>query len=98
MDIEVSHVKRKEIPLFVFPGGVRPSRTSRTTHKNSRAIPTRDVSADDQVGNLLGVASCSDAQHVPGKGSYMKQPEPDFAGGFQLPGSISLLPLAYPIK
>jgi poly(A) polymerase len=54
MDIEVSHVKRKEIPLFVFPGGVRPSRTSRTTHKNSRAIPTRDVSADDQVGNLFG--------------------------------------------
>ena len=22
MDIEVSHVKRREIPLFVFPGGV----------------------------------------------------------------------------
>uniref|UniRef100_A0A804M1M6 polynucleotide adenylyltransferase n=1 Tax=Zea mays TaxID=4577 RepID=A0A804M1M6_MAIZE len=98
MDIEVSHVKRKEIPLFVFPGGVRPSRTSRTTHKNSRAIPTRDVSADDQVGNLLGVASCSDAQHVPCKGSYMKQPEPDFAGGFQLPGSISLLPPSLPNK
>jgi poly(A) polymerase len=98
MDIEVSHVKRKEIPLFVFPGGVCPSRTSRTTHKNSCAIPTRDVSADDQVGNLLGVASCSDAQHVPCKGSYMKQLEPDFAGGFQLPGSISLLPPSLPNK
>ncbi|AQK63941.1 Nuclear poly(A) polymerase 1 [Zea mays] len=65
MDIEVSHVKRKEIPLFVFPGGVRPSRSSRTAHKKSRTIPTCDVSADDQVGNLLGVASCSDAQPVP---------------------------------
>lgn len=27
MEIQVSHVKRRNIPLFVFPGGVRPSRT-----------------------------------------------------------------------
>ncbi|XP_066395489.1 nuclear poly(A) polymerase 1-like [Miscanthus floridulus] len=98
MDIEVSHVKRKEIPLFVFPGGVRPSRSSRTAHKNSRTIPTCDVSADDQVGNLLGVANCSDAQPIPCKGSYMKQPEPDCAGGFQLPGSTSVLPPSLPNK
>lgn len=98
MDIEVSHVKRKEIPLFVFPGGVRPSRSSRTAHKNSRTIPTCDVSADDQVGNLLGVASCSDAQSIPCKGSYMKQPEPDCAGGSLLPGSTSVLPPSLPNK
>lgn len=91
MDIEVSHVKRKEIPLFVFPGGVRPSRSSRPAHKNSRTIPTSDVSADDQVGNLLGIANCSDAQPVPCIGSYTKQPEPDYAGDFQFPGSTSVL-------
>lgn len=78
MDIEVSHVKRKEIPSFVFPGGVRPS-FSRAAHRNSRTVPT-----DGQVGNQLGTVSCSDSQPVPDKGSYMKQPEP-----FQLPGSTS---------
>lgn len=29
MEIQVSHMKRRNIPLFVFPGGIRPSRTSR---------------------------------------------------------------------
>lgn len=29
MEIQVSHVKRRNIPLFVFPGGIRPSRPSR---------------------------------------------------------------------
>ncbi|KAJ1294291.1 hypothetical protein BS78_01G134900 [Paspalum vaginatum] len=96
MDIEVSHVKRREIPLFVFPGGVRP-RSSRIAHKNSRTVPTCNVSADGQVGNLLGSVSCSDAPPV-NKGSYMKQPETDYSGGFQLPGSTSVLDSSLPNK
>ncbi|CAL4940194.1 unnamed protein product [Urochloa decumbens] len=96
MDIEVSHVKRREIPLFVFPGGVRP-RSSRTAQKNSRTVPTCDVSAG-QVENVLGTVSCSDAQPVPHKGSYTKQPEPDYSGCFQLPGSTSVLPSILPNK
>ncbi|TKW36260.1 hypothetical protein SEVIR_2G428900v4 [Setaria viridis] len=96
MDIEVSHVKRREIPLFVFPGGVRPSRSSRTAHKNSRTVPACDVSAG-QVENVLCTVSCSDAQPIPYKGSYTKQPEPD-NGCLQLLGSTSVLPSSLPNK
>jgi poly(A) polymerase len=46
MDIEVSHVKRKDIPLFVFPGGVRPPRSSRTACRNSRAVSRNGATAD----------------------------------------------------
>ncbi|KAH7528685.1 hypothetical protein FEM48_Zijuj05G0098200 [Ziziphus jujuba var. spinosa] len=31
MEIRVSHVKRRNIPNFVFPGGVRPARSSKVT-------------------------------------------------------------------
>ncbi|PKA55148.1 poly(A) polymerase [Apostasia shenzhenica] len=30
MEIQVSHIKRRSIPLFVFPGGIRPLRPSRS--------------------------------------------------------------------
>jgi poly(A) polymerase len=101
MDIEVSHVKRKEIPLFVFPGEVRPSRSSKTTNKVSRTVPGHDISAGGQVGNCLSTVNCSDAPPAPYDGSYMKQPEtydgsymkqpePDSSGGYQLPVSTSV--------
>uniref|UniRef100_R7W411 Poly(A) polymerase n=1 Tax=Aegilops tauschii TaxID=37682 RepID=R7W411_AEGTA len=56
IDIDVSHVKRKDIPLFVFSGGVRPRRSSRTAARNSRTVSRNDVTADVQVGNPLGVS------------------------------------------
>ncbi|KAK3148034.1 hypothetical protein QOZ80_3BG0289790 [Eleusine coracana subsp. coracana] len=60
MDIEVSHVKRKEIPLFVFPGGVRPSRSYRTTNKIGHAVPRHDVSSDSQNKDALnGHINCN---------------------------------------
>jgi len=96
MDIEVSHVKRRDIPLFVFPGGVRPSHSSRTALKNNRTGPTCDVSAG-QVGNVLGTVSISDAQPVPYKGSHTK-PETDYSVCVQLPGSTSVLPTSLPNK
>lgn len=37
MQIHVSHVKRKSIPNFVFPGGVRPARPSKITWDMKRA-------------------------------------------------------------
>ncbi|KAL2342380.1 hypothetical protein Fmac_003665 [Flemingia macrophylla] len=37
MDIHVSHVKRRGIPAFVFPGGVRPSGSSKVTWENKRS-------------------------------------------------------------
>jgi poly(A) polymerase len=60
MDIIVSHVKRKDIPLFVFPGRVRPPRSSRTAGRNSRAVSRNDATADVQVGNPVGTESWSD--------------------------------------
>ncbi|CAM0876109.1 unnamed protein product [Alopecurus aequalis] len=77
MDIEVSHVKRKDIPLFVFPGGVRPPRSSRTAGKNTRPVSRNDVTANGQVGNPLGTESWSDSQSAQ-----------DRSGGYQ---STSLL-------
>ena len=38
MEIRVSHVKRKSIPNFVFPGGVRPPRPSKLTWDMRRAL------------------------------------------------------------
>jgi len=34
MEIQVSHIKRRNVPLFVFPGGVRPSRPPRGEGQN----------------------------------------------------------------
>ncbi|CAN6374025.1 unnamed protein product [Urochloa humidicola] len=67
MDIEVSHVKRREIPLFVFPGGVRP-RSSRTAQKNTRTVPTYDVSAGQ---NLLSVNIQNTIRKTYGSGSSL---------------------------
>lgn len=60
MEIEVSHVKRKDIPLFVFPGGLRPSRPSKTAGREARTVSRNMVSTDAQAGNVL-----SDAQSDP---------------------------------
>ncbi|TVU11215.1 hypothetical protein EJB05_44788 [Eragrostis curvula] len=49
MEIEVTHLRRKDIPLFVFPDGVRPSRIA---DKEARTILTNSVSTDPQAGNL----------------------------------------------
>ncbi|CAJ1936707.1 unnamed protein product [Sphenostylis stenocarpa] len=37
MDIHVSHVIRRNIPTFVFPGGVRPSHPSKVTWESKRS-------------------------------------------------------------
>lgn len=41
MDIRVSHVKRRNIPNFIFPGGVRPSVPSRVNGENRRSSKSR---------------------------------------------------------
>lgn len=38
MEIQVSHIKRRDIPLFVFPGGVRPIRSARTGASHRRQV------------------------------------------------------------
>ncbi|KAK7398831.1 hypothetical protein VNO78_10004 [Psophocarpus tetragonolobus] len=41
MDIHVSHVKRRNIPTFVFPGGVRPCCSSNVTWDSKRSSELR---------------------------------------------------------
>ncbi|XP_078431123.1 poly(A) polymerase 1 [Wolffia australiana] len=44
MEIQVSHIRRRDVPLFVFPGGVRPPRPVKPEVKsNSRPRPTPAV-------------------------------------------------------
>ncbi|KAK9725989.1 hypothetical protein RND81_05G182300 [Saponaria officinalis] len=38
MEIRVGHVKRKNIPAFVFPGGVRPSRPTKSSGESRRTV------------------------------------------------------------
>ncbi|KAG8094438.1 hypothetical protein GUJ93_ZPchr0012g20239 [Zizania palustris] len=78
MEIEVSHVKRKDIPTFVFPGGTRPSRLSRTVGKEARTVSRSKISANAQEGNVLSIA-----QLMPNKSSEVKQIPSDPHGGYQ---------------
>ncbi|XVF12270.1 hypothetical protein REPUB_Repub08aG0101100 [Reevesia pubescens] len=57
MEIRVTHVKRRNIPSFVFPGGVRPSRPSKVTWDSRRVSDTK-VSA--HAGSDKGVADGQD--------------------------------------
>ncbi|CAN1296593.1 Nuclear poly(A) polymerase 1 [Linum perenne] len=71
MEIQVTHVKRRSIPSFVFPGGVRPLRPSRITWDSRRSLEEKSSELkegtdgsddrnkrkrmDDNVGNNSGV-------------------------------------------
>eukprot|EP01018_Ginkgo_biloba_P015216 Gb_09222 [translate_table: standard] len=46
MNMYVTHVPRKGLPLFVFPGGVRPPRLPKTSSSNHAAKRTRSTTAD----------------------------------------------------
>ncbi|XP_078175613.1 poly(A) polymerase 1 isoform X1 [Carex rostrata] len=54
MEIRISHVKRKDIPRFVFPGGVRPQRPARSV-RPARSKPSDVVTA--VMGKFSGVAT-----------------------------------------
>lgn len=51
MEINVSHIKRRSIPSFVFPGGVRPPRTTKMSGTAGRpnAVPSTGVSVSSHV-------------------------------------------------
>ncbi|KAL9240023.1 hypothetical protein vseg_014286 [Gypsophila vaccaria] len=58
MEIRVAHVKRKNIPVFVFPGGIRPSRPTRSSVESRRTVegktsvsPVADVSSECKSGS-----------------------------------------------
>ncbi|XP_078176248.1 uncharacterized protein LOC144569668 isoform X2 [Carex rostrata] len=54
MEIRITHVKRKDIPRFVFPGGVRPQRPARPV-RPARSKPSDAATA--VTGEVSGVAT-----------------------------------------
>ncbi|KAJ4826509.1 Nuclear poly(A) polymerase 1 [Turnera subulata] len=62
MEIHVTHVKKKDIPNFVFPGGVRPARPSKTTWDSRRSAEAKATknSGTDKSSEGKGVSDGSD--------------------------------------
>lgn len=52
MDISVTHIKRRDIPAFVFPGGVRPARPARPSVEERRAPDTSAASSMDAATSV----------------------------------------------
>ncbi|XP_071716210.1 nuclear poly(A) polymerase 1-like [Rutidosis leptorrhynchoides] len=56
MDINITHIKRRDIPSFVFPGGIRPSRPTRLSVEGRRVPETSAVSSVSlETANSLDV-------------------------------------------
>lgn len=52
MEIHVSHVRRKQIPVYVFPGGVRPVRASRPAGAGTRPSSAPGTKSLGGAGSL----------------------------------------------
>ncbi|XP_068642416.1 nuclear poly(A) polymerase 1-like [Aristolochia californica] len=64
MEIQVSHVKRRNIPAFVFPGGVRPSRpTTKAATAEGKLVPKskNSNSGSSEKSSLMGRGADKDA-------------------------------------
>lgn len=53
MEIQVSHIKRRNIPLFVFPGGIKPLRPLKPARKPSKRIETNCGINGEKVSEVL---------------------------------------------
>ncbi|KAG7944713.1 hypothetical protein I3843_15G117100 [Carya illinoinensis] len=60
MEICVSHVKRRNIPNFVFPGGIRPSRPSKVTWDSRRSVELKVSGRAQDSGEGKVVSNGSD--------------------------------------
>ncbi|XP_076913302.1 nuclear poly(A) polymerase 1-like [Bidens hawaiensis] len=52
MGISVTHIKRRDIPAFVFPGGVRPARPARPSVEERQAPDTSAASSVDAATSV----------------------------------------------
>ncbi|KAJ0237586.1 Nuclear poly(A) polymerase 1 [Hirschfeldia incana] len=68
MEISVSHIKRRSLPSFVFPGGVRPSHTSRGTWDSKRRAEHR-VSSTASAATTTTTATTNEASSESKAGS-----------------------------
>lgn len=61
MEIRVSHVKRRNLPTFVFPGGIRPSRPTKVTWDSKRSAELKVSGQSPEKSHESGaVASGTD--------------------------------------
>ncbi|XP_043692032.1 nuclear poly(A) polymerase 1-like [Telopea speciosissima] len=60
MEIHVSHIRRKNIPLFVFPGGVRPSRPVNVIGEGRMVTKLRSNSAEKSCESTAGAVDAVD--------------------------------------
>ncbi|XP_010537475.1 PREDICTED: nuclear poly(A) polymerase 1 isoform X2 [Tarenaya hassleriana] len=72
MEISVSHVKRKNIPNFVFPGGVRPLLNSKGTWDSRRRLEHRMMSSANAAVTEASSESKADS-NSPGDGKKRKR-------------------------
>ncbi|KAI3815615.1 hypothetical protein L1987_15292 [Smallanthus sonchifolius] len=59
MDINVTHIKRRDLPAYVFPGGIRPIRPARVSVEERRA-------PDTSVASSLDAGTSTDVNVVDG--------------------------------
>ncbi|KAL4181011.1 hypothetical protein AMTRI_Chr12g235210 [Amborella trichopoda] len=55
MDIQVSHIRRRNVPHFVFPGGVRPSRPLKTAGGEVKKVGSKRKAPDLAQGDKSSV-------------------------------------------
>ncbi|KAJ4971273.1 hypothetical protein NE237_004372 [Protea cynaroides] len=60
MEIHVSHIRRKSIPLFVFPGGVRASRPAKVIGEGRMIMKLKSDSADKSCESTAGAVDAVD--------------------------------------
>ncbi|XP_042489611.1 nuclear poly(A) polymerase 1 [Macadamia integrifolia] len=60
MEIHVSHIRRKNIPLFVFPGGVRASRPAKVIGEGRMVTKLKSDSADKSCESTAGAVDAVD--------------------------------------
>ncbi|GFP84699.1 nuclear poly(A) polymerase 1 [Phtheirospermum japonicum] len=87
MWIHVCHVKRKDIPTFVFPGGVRPSPPPKTNENRSLQLMNRKKRKQDEVNRMVSLTESSstsvcvsDANSSMDETRAKKRIEPEFSG------------------
>ncbi|XP_043693418.1 nuclear poly(A) polymerase 1-like [Telopea speciosissima] len=60
MEIHVSHIRHRNIPLFVFPGGVRPSRPMKVMREGRFVKKSKSDSADKSCESTAGAVDAVD--------------------------------------
>ncbi|KAH9620792.1 hypothetical protein KSS87_005587 [Heliosperma pusillum] len=74
MEIRVGHVKRKNIPAFVFPGGIKPSRPTKSSSESRRF-----VEGNSSVSALAEASECKSSAEKPDEGKKRKRENDDIA-------------------